>query len=130
MRKSGSIILVVVCAAGLFGAGTAGPGRPEGAARRAVAGAWTALGPEGGSVSGLARNPKAPSEIYALTPFGLVFRSGDNGASWTLRSRVSETSQSVFLDLKIDPLTPSTIFVLDSNAFAKAMQSGRVEVAP
>lgn len=124
MQKAGSIILVVICAVWLCAAGPAGGGGRDGTARRAGAGAWAELGPEGGTVSGMDRNPKAPSEVYAVTSFGLVYRSGDNGASWKRKTAVSELVAYNFLDLKIDPLTPSTLYVLDASAVYKSVDKG------
>lgn len=124
MKKAGFILLVIVCSVLFFGAVPSGAVRPGGAPVRAGANRWTALGPDGACVPGLVRNPKLPSELFAVTSFGLLYRSGDNGASWTLRSRVSESSQSNFLDLAIDPLTPSTLYALDTNAVYKSVDKG------
>ena len=45
-------------------------------------GSWSPLGPDGGSISGLAADPANPNLVYAATPTS-VFRSSDGGGSWT-----------------------------------------------
>ena len=43
---------------------------------------WTAIGPPGGTVTGLAADPTIPHLVYAATGGGF-FRSSDDGATWT-----------------------------------------------
>ena len=44
---------------------------------------WINVGPEGGSVAGLAADPQNPSIVYAATCGGAIFKTGDGGASWS-----------------------------------------------
>jgi photosystem II stability/assembly factor-like uncharacterized protein len=54
------------------------------AARPAAAARWVPVGPDGGTVTALAVAPSARRTVYAATSGGLVFRSADAGASWSL----------------------------------------------
>jgi photosystem II stability/assembly factor-like uncharacterized protein len=54
------------------------------AAAPARAARWSPVGPDGGTVSVLAVAPSALRTVYAATQKGLVFRSTDAGASWSL----------------------------------------------
>ena len=84
MKKASVFVIgaACVCLCGLRLLGTSpypGPS-PERAS------AWTQIGPHGGHIRGLARNPKTPSELYAVSSWGQVFRSSNNGSIWTRRS--------------------------------------------
>jgi photosystem II stability/assembly factor-like uncharacterized protein len=43
---------------------------------------WTSIGPEGGTISSLAIDPKTPTTFYAGTDGGGVFKSTNGGAKW------------------------------------------------
>jgi photosystem II stability/assembly factor-like uncharacterized protein len=104
MKKIAIILLASLCAVVLFGRSAAEtePAAPPGA--------WTAIGPFGGSITGLDRNPKAPSELFASSANypAQIFRSGNAGASWTRQSIV----QDRVYDLVADPKTAGTIYAL------------------
>ncbi|MCJ7588017.1 MAG: hypothetical protein MUQ00_08990, partial [Candidatus Aminicenantes bacterium] len=78
------VITAAACAVFLFGRGPAPIERPD------QAGPWTSLGPSGGDIRGLARNPKSPGELYAVSSSwpSQIFRSTNAGASWTRQSIV------------------------------------------
>jgi Leucine-rich repeat (LRR) protein len=69
---------------------------------------WVGHGPPGGIVNTIAIDPSSPSTAYAGTSYGGVFKSTDNGASWS----TSNNGLAVRLinALAIDPANPSTIY--------------------
>ena len=114
MKKAPIIIYILLCTVFLLGMNPGAGGRIE------RPGAWKELGPQGGNIRGIARNPKSPSELYAVTYSGMVFRSVNNGGSWTRKAAVND----YFYDVAIDPSNPSTIYVLAGNALYKSTDKG------
>lgn len=114
MRKAAVGMIVVFCAAFLVGTG------PVGKEQSDRAGDWTALGPPGGDIRSIIRNPKTPSELYAVTYSGIVYRSTNNGASWTRRAVIDD----YVYDLAIDPKTPSTLYALAGSDIFKSVNKG------
>ena len=114
MRKIAVMIVAAFCGVFLFGRG---PGAGE---RPGRAGGWTELGPQGGDIRGIARNPKSPAELYAVTYSGLVYRSTNNGGSWTRKGAVGVEVD----DLAIDSKNPSTIYALASDGLYKSIDKG------
>ena len=53
------------------------------AAGTARGGRWTAIGPPGGTVAGVAFAASLPSRAYAAVVGGGIYRSDDSGATWT-----------------------------------------------
>src|SRR5437016_2862110 len=93
-----------------------------GGARRADAG-WTAIGPEGGTVTALAINPATPTTLYAGTFSGAgVFKSTNGGASWTAINSGLPGPQVAahVLALAIDPATPTTLYAGTNNGVFKS----------
>lgn len=117
MKKSIVVILAALCAAALFGRG------PADANPSVPAGAWTSIGPFGGGVVGIARNPKAPSELYTASPSNpsQIFRSANNGASW---ARQSILARYVY-DIAINPKSPGTIYALCDRALQVSKDKGK-----
>ncbi len=68
---------------------------------------WTSIGPEGGTIFGLAIDPTTPTTLYAGTFGGVVFKSADGGSSW---SAVTDLTGKSVLALAIDPTTPTTLY--------------------
>lgn len=99
-------------------AGTAVLGTPP--AERASA--WSQLGPEGGDICGLARNPKAPGEIYAVVAGypSQVFRSTNGGARWLRTAAIDDYAY----DLAADPKAAGTLYVLGYSALYKSSDRG------
>jgi photosystem II stability/assembly factor-like uncharacterized protein len=75
----------------LFPAGASDP--PSG--RRGAASVWTEIGPFGGDIRGLARNPSNAKELYAVSLNGQVFKSTNSGASWLRVAFLADTLQDV-----------------------------------
>jgi photosystem II stability/assembly factor-like uncharacterized protein len=76
----------------------------------AQGGAWTPLGPFGGTVASLAIHPNN-SSLYATTRTG-VFHSSDSGNSWQLLPGSPGASNLGLIAL--DPGSPKTVYVLTS----------------
>lgn len=117
MKKVVLIVLAVLCAVFLFGFGPGYPNQP------APPGAWSSIGPFGGNICGLARNPKSPSELYAASSSypSQIFRSVNNGSSWTRQSVVS----AYVYDLAVDPKTSGTIYLLCDNSVQVSKDKGK-----
>lgn len=111
MNKLWAVLAVVL-------AGSAVLGTPP--AERASA--WTQLGPTGGDICGLARNPKSPGELYAVVPGypSQVFRSTNGGASWLRAAFIDEYAY----DLAVDPKTSGILYVLCYSALYKSSNRG------
>jgi photosystem II stability/assembly factor-like uncharacterized protein len=120
MKKSWLAVAVAVCAVALSGTSWQGPDGLGGESPYSGAGAWTELGPLGGNVRAIVRNPKAPAELYAVTYSGLVYRSGNNGASWARKASLGDG----IYDLAIDPKTPSTLYALGGGIIFKSVNKG------
>ena len=117
MKKVVLIVLAVLCAVFLFGFGPGYPNQP------APPGAWSSIGPFGGNICGLARNPKSPSELYAASSSypSQIFRSVNNGSSWTRQSVIS----AYVYDLAVDPKTSGTIYLLCDNSVQVSKDKGK-----
>jgi photosystem II stability/assembly factor-like uncharacterized protein len=77
-------------------------------AARAGEDVWTPLGLNGGVVFSLAAAPEPGGIVYAGTAFGGVYRSLDDGASWT--PLLNQISQPTVLALALDPDQPTTVW--------------------
>lgn len=117
MKKIAFVMVAAVCAVALIG-GVAGETNPDG-----PPGAWTPIGPFGGNIAGLARNPKAASELFAVCKSypAQLFRSGNNGSSW---SRVSLINDRVN-HLALDPKTPGKIYLLYDSTLRVSTDKGK-----
>jgi photosystem II stability/assembly factor-like uncharacterized protein len=88
---------------------------------------WKALGPYGGCVMGIAKNPKNPNELYAVASSGVpgqgqVFRSADGGSSWN-RTGVNQY-MCMAIDIAVNPVNPDIIYVLGHSSFYKSTDKG------
>lgn len=100
-------LIAVVFILGLSGLGLAG--RQANLGNPNLSGPWAELGPFGGDVQTIVRSPKAPNDLYAVVGGypGRIFRSRDNGKSWTRRAVLDLWFDSVVCD----PLSSQTIYV-------------------
>jgi photosystem II stability/assembly factor-like uncharacterized protein len=113
MKKAVIAALAVLCVVFLFGRSPRLPNSPI------PPGTWTSLGPDGGDIIGLARNPKSAAELFAASSSSpsQIFRSTNSGASW---KRQSVVAQRIY-DLAVDPKNASRIYLLsDSNFFVSS----------
>jgi hypothetical protein len=117
VKKALVLMLAALCVVILIGR-SAAETEPAG-----PPGAWTAIGPFGGNITGLARNPQSPSELFAVCGSypAQVFRSANNGASWT---RQSMFYNRVY-DLVLDPKSPSTIYCLCDSSIQVSKDKGK-----
>ena len=118
MKKTALFVIgaVFVCLCGLRLLGTS----PQPGPSPERASAWTLIGPQGGDIPGMARNPKSPNELYAVSYWGRVFRSSNNGSSWTRTAIINDYLQ----DVEVNPKIPTTVYVLGSNALYKSENRG------
>lgn len=84
-----------------------------------ASGHWTAIGPDGGTVSALALQPDDPDVLYAGS-MAEVFKSVDRGAHW---KPVGEPFGFV-ADLAIDPSSPSTVYAATGGIVRKSTDGG------
>lgn len=91
-------------------------------AARERAGTWTAIGPFGGKIIGVARNPKSAKELYAVASGypGQVFRSTNNGGAWTRTAFLTDYLN----DVVVDPLDSKTVYALGGWGLFKSTDRG------
>jgi photosystem II stability/assembly factor-like uncharacterized protein len=95
-------------------------GGPESALHRSTDGGrtWKKLSgvPEGEGRIGLARSPSHPDVVYAIVEAannrGGVFRSRDNGASWSRQGAYS-TISLYYQEIFVDPVNPDRVYAMD-----------------
>ena len=121
MKKAVIILLAALCAAVLFGRGRGDRSQSE------TPGAWTSIGPFGGDIVALARNPKSPAELYAVSQSwpSQVWRSTNGGGGWTRQSAVLDR----VYDLAADPKTPGKIYLLGYNTLQVSTDRGKTFVS-
>jgi photosystem II stability/assembly factor-like uncharacterized protein len=87
-------------------------------------GAWTPLGPDGGSVHSLAVDPARPNVVYAGTLYSGLYKSTDGGDTWFLTGRglaIGDISAIVF-----DPQRSSTLYVMvEETGVYRSTDAGR-----
>src|SRR4051812_11584774 len=72
---------------------------------------WTPLGPDGGDVRSLSRDPHAPRRILLSTSAGQLYESQDDGASWTRFAKLGEGNDYVLDRVVFHPTNPGVIYV-------------------
>src|SRR6185295_13729871 len=82
--------------------------------------AWTANGPEGGTIRALASDPQAPATLYAATFENGVFKSIDGAGRW-VNVGLLDTGVT---DLTIDPQTPEIIYAGTIRGVFKSTDGG------
>lgn len=84
--------------------------------------AWESIGPYGGHITGLARNPSNPKEIYAAVNSepGQLYKSTDSGGSW---KRIYVFRSGIH-DLALHPLSPKSVYVLGADSFYRSTDGG------
>lgn len=92
---------------------------PAGAA---VAGSWSALGPEGGVAQTLASPPGNPQVVYAGV-FGGIYKSVDGGATWNWAGRGLDPGTSVW-SLAVNPIQPSRLWAGQDSGLFKSVDAG------
>jgi len=84
---------------------------------------WDALGPDGGYVYAITRNPQNPNEVYAaLKGFpGPIYKSADFGENWERIGLVEGTA----LNLSVDPTDSDIIYVTAGSKVFKTTDCGQ-----
>lgn len=108
MRRILAFMTAAACAVLFLGSA------PDAGRRTPPPGAWTSIGPFGGNIRNLARNPKSPAELYAVSESwpGQIWRSTNGGGNWTRLAVVSDRAY----DLAVDPKTPGKLYYAGYNA--------------
>ena len=135
MRKLALTVFVIFCCALLFGGRPAQEGplpdraiggdRPLAPAPGAgddAASAWTAIGPYGGEIRGLARNPKYPNELYASASAypSQFYRSTNNSLTWT-RTWICDSGIN---DIVTDPNNANLVYALTGYYISRSSDRG------
>lgn len=91
---------------------TAGALAPVGAQITPSVERWSAIGPEGGTITALAVAPGSSRTLYAGTEQGLVFRSTDGGATWTVTGDMLHPVAPVapVVALTVDPRDTNVVY--------------------
>ena len=76
----------------------------------ALAGQWTAIGPDGGDVRSLAYDPHNPDRIFLGTSTGMIFVSTDGGQNWARFARPG-TDDFVLDHILISPQDSNLMYV-------------------
>jgi photosystem II stability/assembly factor-like uncharacterized protein len=88
----------------------------------AASGPWQSLGPDGGSVLGLAVDPLAPGMLYAAGGGGGLYKTLDGGQSWH-HSDAALLPNSV-LQVAVDPVAPSTVYAATAKGVWRSGDGG------
>ena len=95
---------------------------------------WTFIGPQpivntsnnsnpyAGSVYSIALDPMNPSVIYAVTFAGRLWKSTNNGATWTPLSDFGPLVETQ--TVSVDPNLPNIVYVLDAGVIYKSADGG------
>jgi len=84
---------------------------------------WTHAGPDGGKVCALAASPSRPAVVYAGVATGGVFRSADNGATWTFAGTGLGPGSSS-CHLAVDPVRPNVVWAGTGTGLFRSQDSG------
>jgi photosystem II stability/assembly factor-like uncharacterized protein len=84
---------------------------------------WTHVGPDGGKVCALAASPSRPAVVYAGVTPGGVYRSADNGATWTFAGTGLGPDSSA-CHLAVDPVRPNVVWAGTGTGLFKSENSG------
>jgi photosystem II stability/assembly factor-like uncharacterized protein len=89
---------------------------------RAALNRWSSGGPPAGApIEVLAFDPFVPGTVYAGT-YGGVFRSEDNGATWTAAN--FGLASDIVTGLEADPITPGTLYAATSRGVQRSQDRG------
>lgn len=69
-------------------------------------GAWTPIGPEGGTVNALAAAPSRPAIVYAGLNYSGVYKSTDRGRTWS----PTGLRQGFVTDVAVDAANPNRVY--------------------
>src|SRR5437899_12923134 len=72
---------------------------------------WKPLGPDGGDVRSLARDPHSPDRILLSTSAGQIYQSTDGGANWLRFARLGDGNDYVLDRIIFHPTRPGVVYV-------------------
>ncbi|HUQ49213.1 MAG TPA: hypothetical protein VM056_00720 [Terriglobales bacterium] len=90
-----SLVLVLLCALSAF----------------ANAQQWTPLGPDGGDVRSIARDPHASNRLFLGTSSGQVYESANGGQTWARFVRLGESRDLVLDHIVFHPTRAGVIYI-------------------
>jgi photosystem II stability/assembly factor-like uncharacterized protein len=76
----------------------------------AAIGAWELIGPYGGNVLALARNPSNSSELFSVGLNGQICRTTDGGRTWSLATVLNPRPDYVY-DIAFSPSNPDILYL-------------------
>jgi photosystem II stability/assembly factor-like uncharacterized protein len=72
---------------------------------------WTPIGPDGGDVRSLSRDPHVAHRILLSTSAGQIYESLDEGASWSRFAKLGDGNDYVLDRVLFHPTNPGVIYV-------------------
>jgi photosystem II stability/assembly factor-like uncharacterized protein len=72
---------------------------------------WVPVGPDGGDVRSLSRDPHTPGRILLSTSAGQLYQSLDDGASWARFAKLGEGNDYVLDRVVFHPSNPGVVYV-------------------
>src|SRR5437868_13092414 len=76
----------------------------------AMAQQWKPLGPDGGDVRSLARDPHSPDRILLGTSAGQIYQSTDSGANWERFAKLGEKNDYVLDRVVFHPTRAGIVY--------------------
>ena len=71
---------------------------------------WVPVGPDGGDVRTLTRDPHAPNRVLLTTSAGMIFESMDGGTNWSRLTRVGDRKDYVLDALIFHPTRQGLVY--------------------
>ncbi len=85
--------------------------------------AWTALGPEGGSIVRLVASPARPGTVWAVSPLRRIFKTTDGATTW---KPVPSLQTRGVVDIIPDPSNASLVYAWSSReGYLKSTDGGK-----
>jgi photosystem II stability/assembly factor-like uncharacterized protein len=94
-------------------------------AARAGTNVWTSIGPDGGSIQGIAIDPQNPDTVYALAA-GAIFKTTDGAANWArvYPAATSGGASNPAVAVVINPQDSNAVYAGTANGVIKSADGG------